>query len=271
VQGAAQGESKAFSKALDLVYGRKGKVKWELMQPFLSCLHTPKPPRLISTVPKSRPPIFSNELKALLTSDYSRTTKPLSKSAIVWPHVLPARADPKSEDARLYGRLSKRRELKIRWRNFNTEWKKVLPPLQIRAENQGETELRTLHLMRDIEALAGLPQSTDCAASSRSPTITAPGQPFPCRWYRRRYKNLLGRIPILEKRKESDESAQQYVPNLSDAAVSSHVKWNYHGSSQADSEDIAWMQLRLPNLCKKSQIQQEIRATSRWLYENSRF
>lgn len=79
---------------------------------------------------------------ALLTSSQARSQKSLTPSQLITPPILPPQADPNSEDARLLGPFSKRREVNIRWRYFTREWKKVYPPLQIRLaewRESGET------------------------------------------------------------------------------------------------------------------------------------
>ncbi|KAF8898926.1 hypothetical protein BD779DRAFT_48542 [Infundibulicybe gibba] len=131
IHAANNGNHKAFAHILDVAYGRKGKLRWEIMEPLLSHPQALVPPRIIPAVEKSRPPIYSPELKALLTSAHSRTTKPLSPQALNSPPLMPARANPSSEEARLLGRLSKRREVNIRWRYFTVEWKKIRPPLEV--------------------------------------------------------------------------------------------------------------------------------------------
>ncbi|KAG6854231.1 hypothetical protein C0991_009249 [Blastosporella zonata] len=131
IEAANNGNTKAFEHILDVAYGRKGKLKWELMKPILSDPNAQVPPRIIPAVEKSRPPIYSPEIKALLLSSHSRKTKPLVAKSLTFPPILPLRADPSSEDARLLGPLSKRREVNIRWRYFTREWRKVLPPLQV--------------------------------------------------------------------------------------------------------------------------------------------
>ncbi|KAJ6627104.1 hypothetical protein B0H10DRAFT_1780292, partial [Mycena sp. CBHHK59/15] len=131
IEAANNRDVKAFEHVLDIAYGRKGKLKRETIEPVLVDPTAPKPPPIIPAVEKSRPPVYSAELKALLMSPHSRTTRPLSQKELDFPTTLPARANPASDDAWLLGPLSKRRETNIRWRYFVAEWKKVRTPLQV--------------------------------------------------------------------------------------------------------------------------------------------
>ncbi|KAG1759002.1 hypothetical protein EDD22DRAFT_783169 [Suillus occidentalis] len=131
VRAANNGNHLAFNRILDLAYGRVGRLKWELMEPLLSDPNAPLPPPIIPGKESSRPPAYSQELTALLTSGFSRKKKPLVLDDLSFPPILPERADPNSSDALILGPFSKRREVNARWKYFKQEWKKVLPPLQI--------------------------------------------------------------------------------------------------------------------------------------------
>ncbi|KAJ7293404.1 hypothetical protein C8J57DRAFT_1490821 [Mycena rebaudengoi] len=125
VEGANNRNAKAFDHILDVAYARKGKLRHETMEPILTDPTEPIPPKIIPAVEKSRPPVYSQELTALLTSPHSRIRRPLDKKHLACPTTLPARADPASADARLLGPFSKRRETNIRWRYFVAECKKT--------------------------------------------------------------------------------------------------------------------------------------------------
>lgn len=72
-------------------------------------------------------------LKALLISHQSRPgNKTVNPLHLVAPPTLPKHADPASKEAQLFGPLSRRREVNIRWRFFTEEVKKVAPPLEIK-------------------------------------------------------------------------------------------------------------------------------------------
>lgn len=163
-------------------------------------------------MPNSRPPIYSPELRALLTSDISRTTKALRPSALNRPPTLPPQVDPSSQEAQLFGVLSKRREKNILRRFFKQEVQKVYPPFEV--EIQGGRTLEDvgvrggvgqgLNLRKDVEALVGPlwkpPQLTrrerQVTGADASSESSSPGR-HPSRWLRRRYQSLLARIPVL--------------------------------------------------------------------------
>ncbi|KAF8913033.1 hypothetical protein CPB84DRAFT_1760183 [Gymnopilus junonius] len=216
IEKANNGNLKAFDHILDLAYGRVGKLKWELLEPLLSDPTATIPEPIIPGVEKSRPPIYSPELKALLTSALSRSTKPLDRADLTAPRTLPARADPSSEEARLFGPLSKRREVNIRWRFFRTGLTKVLPPLEIEGrqlcDNQSTSvscrplAIQNQGIIRDIQNLIGdlfveRPKTRrERGSNPPSQDISATPQcvkRHPSRWVRRRYRALLSRIPQL--------------------------------------------------------------------------
>jgi hypothetical protein len=173
-------------------------------QPLLSDPNAPLPPPIIKGKPDSRPPVYSPELSALLLSAHSRTTKSLPKTALTTSR-LPARADPLSDEARLLGPLSKRREVNLRWRFFTDEWKKVIPPLQLTCkealstgkgvQEPSSTEslarlglrpvgMQGLGVLEHVEHLARPPPATLTRRERRAlgttaiPTITGPHADF---------------------------------------------------------------------------------------------
>ncbi|KAH7930547.1 hypothetical protein BV22DRAFT_1054706 [Leucogyrophana mollusca] len=223
LRAANAGDHLAFNHVLDLAYGRIGRLRWELMEPLLSDPNAPLPPPIIPGKEASRPPVYSPELTALLTSGVSRKTKPLGKRDLSFPPTLPERADPTSKDAALLGPLSKRREVNIRWRYFTKEWKKVLPPLEVSVADHTSSEgdeavhkhvakagirpigFQNTIVLEELLELAGHPWKRQQSTRRRKhdPDIVAspPVSPFdghlPTRWLRRRYQELLGRLPIL--------------------------------------------------------------------------
>ncbi|KAJ3554643.1 hypothetical protein NM688_g3001 [Phlebia brevispora] len=226
---AHTGDHQAYAHVLDVAYGRKGKLKWEIMEartPLLSDPTAPIPDPIIPAVEKSRPPVYSPELSALLTSGLSRD-KPLSAAALKNPPLLPERADHKSEEARLLGPLSLRREVNIRWRFFKSEWRKVYPPLQVAVTEatastpkDAELELRTdkdtlanaeirgfglqgTGAMEDLISAAGSAVSfrprtrRERAPQAGADTNDANVRPLLPRFIRRRFRQLLARTPVL--------------------------------------------------------------------------
>ncbi|KAJ6574931.1 hypothetical protein B0H19DRAFT_913762, partial [Mycena capillaripes] len=199
----------AFNHVLDVAYGRKGKLKRELIEPILTDPTAPTPPRIIPAVESSRPPVYSKELRVLLTTSASRIGRNLSAQSLESPPTLPARANPDSEEARLLGPFSKRRETNARWRFFVEEWQKVLPPLQVVVEGDSPSRgvalddlrrvgirslpMQGLHVFEDVETLA-TPRHSQNPNPISSSSASEPHIP---RWVRRRYQALLNRLPIL--------------------------------------------------------------------------
>lgn len=164
-------------------------------------------------MPSSRPPVYSPELRTLLTSDISRSTKPLKPSNLDRPPTLPPHFDSSSEEARLFGGLSKRREKNIRQRFFKHEVQKVYPPLEVEVRGGLSIEEvgvrggagQGLGLLKGVESIIGAtwkpPRLTrrerQCLTESDTFVQPASGQQHPSRWLRRRYQSLLWRLPIL--------------------------------------------------------------------------
>ena len=151
-----------------------------------------------------------------MTSSFSRTTKPLKADNLINPPTLPARADPSSPDARIFGPFSKRREVNIRRRYFASEWKKVFPPieLQVRPNSEGRKQSAKklipsfgmrVGVFADIEKTVAtlkarpLTRRERSSIQDRSDSASEAGikAGHPSRWLRRRYRSLLNRLPML--------------------------------------------------------------------------
>ncbi|KAK7059153.1 hypothetical protein VNI00_001780 [Paramarasmius palmivorus] len=260
VEAACNGSTSGFDHVLDLAYGRKGKLRWEIMQPLLNDPTKPLPAPIIASKPKSRPPVYSKELSALITSLYSRRTKPLSTKSLAFPPKLSLRADPTSEEARTLGPLSKRREVNTRWRYFVQEWKKVYPPLDVVVRNASdgsesssraatsEANIRGVgfqgeRLFEEIEELVG-PASPASRPKPRrgeeSTSLTAP-QRHPSRWLRRRYQALLYRLPVLVYTRNS-KGGGSYSVELSASAIGHRTTNNSCRQPELDGGNLAWYQ-----------------------------
>lgn len=234
------------------------------MQPLLSDPKAPLPPRIIPSDEKSQPPVYSPELKTLLTSNISRTSKPLAHSDLKAPPLLPVRADPSSDDARLLGPLSKRREVNIRWRYFEQEWKKVRPPIEVtvlstESEQLGRSQqdilragirevgLQGLGLFEEVENLVGSssPPRTKRERQTLGDT-TAPSNPsstrLPSRWLRRRYEALLARMPIMtHTTSHKPDGTGSYLVSLSPKARSTGQSREIELFAEVDDSDLAWI------------------------------
>ncbi|KAK0208186.1 hypothetical protein DFS33DRAFT_1379743 [Desarmillaria ectypa] len=265
IKAAIQGNTSAFIHVLDVAYGRKGKLRWELMQPLLTDPKAQKPPPIIPAVEKSRPPVYPKELAALLISPASRSNKKaLTLEDLETPPTLPSRADPTSEDAKLLGTLSKRREVNIRWRFFTEESRKVYPPLEVKAKVFSNTPsegspvtireagirgfgFQEQGLLEDIHNIVGCGKESPRPATRRGlqamekigqvPPI--PAARHPSRWLRRRYQQLLGKLPQVTYTYQSEAKDGRYMVSLSDQSIAAFVV-PIHQYGEADSTALAW-------------------------------
>lgn len=246
VRAANNGSHQAFNRILDLAYGRVGRLRWELMEPLLSDPNAPLPPPIIPGKESSRPPVYSQELTTLLTSGLSRRKRPLVPGDLSFPPILPQRADPNSSDAQILGPFSKRREVNARWKYFGQEWKKVLPPLQISVSSSREvgdegSDLGTSTAVRKI-GFDGTTVLEELIQLTKPRNIS--GVFLPRRWLRRRYQELLGRLPILTftsacedmKTKKSGGFSVSLAPNALKA------RNQVRPLPCATDDDIAWNQ-----------------------------
>ncbi|CDO72996.1 hypothetical protein BN946_scf185007.g50 [Trametes cinnabarina] len=224
LEGANAGYAKCFDYILNTAYGRRGSLRWEILNPLRSEPGAELPPRIIPAVESSRPPQYSKEMKALLTSDISHMTRALTPAALLHPPILPPRADPNSPEARALGPFSKRREVNLRWRFFQQEVQKTALPLQVVVEEPqsdgsasrktdgaslARVGIRSIGLQdsgvfEEIEALALPPSKGPLSAKDgpRNDVLLEKPKPtfeshLPTRFLRRRYQQLLARIPVL--------------------------------------------------------------------------
>ncbi|KAK2461621.1 hypothetical protein APHAL10511_006084 [Amanita phalloides] len=253
LEAANRGDVKAFAHILDLAYGRKGKLKRELMEPFLSDPKAGPPPQIILSVDKSRPPVYSPELRTLLTSSLSRMTKPLRHDAFERPQKLPLRS---ASEVQLLGGFSKRREVNIRWRYFTAEWKKVFPPLQTIVCKEDDADRETSYGSQWADVFQSLQQLVGPPLKARNLTrkeLQRQGSlrttPIPLirhhnsRWLRRRFQQLLGRIPILISPRPNSEHGQMAVA-LSPSAIGPSLRFSPDRVPDATPADIEWSNVK---------------------------
>ncbi|EPT01472.1 hypothetical protein FOMPIDRAFT_56238 [Fomitopsis schrenkii] len=274
---ANRGVWEKFDHVLDLAYGRKGKLRWELLEPILSDPASSPPDRIIPSVERSRPPVFSPELTALLTDSLATKNKALTLPAIQKrPPSLSARADPDSEEARLYGPFSKRREVNLRWRFYSKQLRYIYPPLEVGLEQgpRGSPQRRTVDrsalqaagirpmalqgtgLVQEIEHVArtGHPPDTD----SKDPELTR--SHLRPRFLKRRFARLLERMPQLtynvalaQSGVPSPDAKQLYRGKADSKRLNSWKGYTVHLSPvsardsktrahDADEVDVAWIQ-----------------------------
>ncbi|KZT52551.1 hypothetical protein CALCODRAFT_87392 [Calocera cornea HHB12733] len=199
-----EGSLPDLERALRYAYARVGPLRHELLQRILA---QPSPPtqRLIKDNPRSAPPRYPPLLMHLLTSQ-GASEQPTDPRKISRPPTLPARADPTSEDAHLFGPLSKRREKNIRWRYFGGLIKAVYVPL---GTVSGPYEI--VGIAPDtITRLERLAQGTGDDGSRLDRSV------------RRAYRRILGKTPIIEydaeetSPQDSDEEPPATMPNNND-------------------------------------------------------
>ncbi|KAH9857959.1 hypothetical protein C2E23DRAFT_864963 [Lenzites betulinus] len=270
LRAANGGISKCFDYILDTAYGRRGPLRWEILDPLRSEPGVPPPPRIISAVESSRPPVYSREMTALLTSDASRTTKALPSAALANPPSLPARANPESPEARALGPFSKRREVNIRWRFFQQELQRTRLPLQVAVNEptvsggvwsaSRNTDVDALAragvrpvglqhsgVFEEIESLACPPSklrhSADRASSAGLTEHPAPSldSHLPVRFLRRRYQQLLARIPMLVFKPPSPKPSGTQPGRFEVALSPNAAKRSGPAHRIAGDTDLAWI------------------------------
>jgi hypothetical protein len=218
--------------------------------------------------------MYGPELTALLLSPYTRPSGKMPKPPhLLSPPTLPPRASPSSEDARLFGPFSKRREVNIRWRYFSYQRNRLYPPLEVSVKQQGTQEtssqedallgarirgvgMQTAGQLDEVKLLAG-PASEKPPAPRRIDQIYLPHTPssatdrrsLPNRFLRRRYRELLGRIPVLtysyvpgESVTSNDYPTGKYEVSLAPTALSQYVRQETVHSQELDVVDLAWFE-----------------------------
>lgn len=163
----------------------------------------------------------------------------------------------------LLGPLSRRREHNIRWRFFESEWKKVYPPLQISPCHPADHTNALVYsnppvdfgfqntvVLKELLALAGSPSRSPEHAGrqkkvqrTQKPSDTNPFDgSLPVRWLRRRYQALLGRVPLLipQSSSQNNNFKRTYDVQLADNAMTTSKP---HSSRLrvVDAEDISWI------------------------------
>ncbi|KAG7099006.1 hypothetical protein E1B28_000891 [Marasmius oreades] len=241
-------------------------MKWELMKPILTDPNA-NPPPIIPSVSKSRPPVFSKELTALVTSEYSRvrSAAPLRQRYLTFPPNLSLRADPSSSEAHTLGPLSKRLEVNFRWRYFTRVWKKVYPPLNVfirdpsTATESSSQEaassanirgvcLQGSNIFEAIENVVGKPypkRQTTCRerkSTRRDKVYSMEPVRHPSRWVRRRYQRLLGRLPALIYRQDANAATGSYRVELSAMSLLNALPRPLR-QPEVDPDTLAWYEL----------------------------
>ncbi|TDL28205.1 hypothetical protein BD410DRAFT_782176 [Rickenella mellea] len=281
LRAANEGDIKAVRNVLDVAYGRKGKLKWELLEPFLDDPSTAKLPKIIPAVESSRPPTYPSALSALLTSAQSRTSKPLKPDNLTTPTSLPARHDPDSEEARLLGPLSRRRHVNLLWRYFTVQTRKILPPLQVAVSElskNGERyteftsncdlprldvrggamqETGVFEHLHDIAGSVPIPRpltrrqrrmsvNGDFHAEVKIPQPDRQIKPLPSRFLRRRHQEVLAKLPLL--------TYAVYDNDDGHGAVQRKPKFQVDLSSRAYDESLRHSSRRYPEVDEANMV-----------------
>lgn len=255
------------------------------LQPLLSDPSAPLPPPIIPAVESSRPPVYSPEMTALLGSSLSRNGSiQRTEKQLQHPTILPKRADPTSVDARILGPLSKRREVNLRWRFFESETAKVQPPIEVSRVHvlQASTSLDKLaetgvfeesnaknanqptpppvgfqgtSVLRDLETIAS--PSSNIQKRAIDPALSDPPYNIACapistptctvnHFIRRQHRKILANIPILTYSKHLKNPIGKYQVSLSPLAHSGPPTRLTSAVPMADEADLAWLRLPPP-------------------------
>ncbi|KAH9944193.1 uncharacterized protein BXZ73DRAFT_39450 [Epithele typhae] len=261
------GHVSEFQYVINTAYGRRGPLRWELMQ--ASRFHSPRTSSLTPILPgddSSRPPAWSPELVALVGSDLSRQTKAIKPDHIKIPaRTPPGRLNPESNEYRVLGRLNERREVNLRRRFFSQALEKTLYPLQVMIRQPSDqrnsserkddetplpkiqvrgTDLEGTGIMEGLNSLAR--STTDMLPKAPLPdSVATPPihSHLPSRFLRRRFRELLATIPILTFTPAPSSSSLgapegQYTVSLSPNASprGKVTQW-----ACADETDEAWI------------------------------
>ena len=239
-------------------------------QTHLSDPKTPRPEPIIPGIDRSRPPAYSPTLKAILGAAVAKSNdKTHSAAQLEHPPTLPARADPKSEDAKLLGPLSLRRQVNIRWRFFSQQRDLTWWPLEVDSRAPAgiptspsysipSTGFEGLGIVQEIERLAtqlgdrphSIPLRQDAVREQdaamdtvRPPLLPPPKLPTRSRrWMRRRYRELLAKIPALVAQPSRASIKDQSTPTYMVRRSSEEAYIQGQGQRRSiTSEETEWI------------------------------
>ncbi|KAF8973580.1 hypothetical protein BDZ97DRAFT_1912062 [Flammula alnicola] len=248
---------KSFLRILNLAYGRTGKLKWELLEHTSAPTYNPQRPAL----PTSH--LLPRAQKAPHNS-LTKGQESLAPRHLHHPAHNAPRADPNSDDAKLFGPFSKRREVNIRWRWYKSELKKVLPPLEVEVKGSESAldelnkegqfyprplAMQGLGVFQDAESVIGdtlFPRQPltrrERRMASRDDLQQSQQVPnrHPSRWVRRRYRTLLASLPQLVYDPDAQNENLFRVNTSSLALTTTHKGTRY--DPPADETTLAWIQ-----------------------------
>jgi len=231
---------------------------------------TPRPDPIIPGVDRSRPPTYSPTLQAILGAAVAKSNdKSHTPVQLEHPPTLPGRADPKSEDARLLGPLSLRRQVNIRWRFFSQQRDLTWWPLEVDSSGLAGihpspsysnpcTGFEGLGMVQEIERLAtqlgdqprsiSLRQNAVREQDATRDVVHASPLPPPKlptrsrRWVRRRYRELLAKIPALVAQSSNASNKRPSTPKYAVRRSSEEAYVQGQGQRRTTtSEEIEWI------------------------------
>jgi hypothetical protein len=240
------------------------------MQTHLVDPKTPKPEPIIPGIHRSRPPTYPPTLKAILGAAVAKSNDKTHRPAqLEHPPTLPARADPKSEDAKLLGPFSLRRQVNIRWRFFSQQRDLTWWPLEVDSRalagvptspshSVPSTGFEGLGIVQEIERLAtqlgdqphSIPLRQDAFREQdatmdavHAPLLPPPKLPTRSRrWMRRRYRELLAKIPALVAQPSNATNKDQPTPKYVVRRSSEEAYIQGQGQRRTTtSEEIEWI------------------------------
>jgi len=150
-----------------------------VLQSLLSDPTTHKPPRIISSVQRLRPPVYSPEIIALLTSPQARRKgKTLELSSLESPPILPVRADPAQKKLESTG-LSVNVVTSTYDGFILPQYQKISLPIEISVRDEGQAMsgsqevvgargigLQGAGVLREVQEIAGHSQAPPSHADS---------------------------------------------------------------------------------------------------------
>jgi hypothetical protein len=174
-----------------------------------------------------------------------------------FPPILPDRADPNSSDAKVLGPFSKRREVNARWKYFRQEWKKVFPPLQISVSLDRDMGVEggddTSSVVRKIgfDGTPVLEELVRLTTNPRNQSREGFVGHLPSRWLRRRYQELLGKLPILTFIPAREDAKARKPGGFAVSLAPNALKARDQGRrlSCATEDDVTWNQKDLQPAC----------------------
>jgi hypothetical protein len=211
------------------------------MQEVLQEARDPNAAELQPGNPRTRLPVYTPRLEAYLTSplSYAQSKAP-SPSRLDSPIKLPERSNPNSEEARLLGRLSPRREANIRWRALTAYRGRLTAPSDPRQLEKLATLSRTFKLSQTRKTSTPVPLTEELKDRFKEDTrryrkqnIWVRPKKITSRFMRRRYEQIVDKATYLD----------------ATVVAGAKVRWDVKQSEKrrgvarryaATKEDLAW-------------------------------